>query len=127
VPPPGRQHCRDLACRSRVRKENTAEDVLHDMGAISMMSSDSQAMGRVGEVILRTWQTAHKMKQQRDHLTDPQGSASERHDNFRVKRYISKCTINPAWPASRTRSGSIEVGKWADGVAARVFLASNRL
>ena len=107
----------DLAfAESRIRKETSAaEDVLHDMGAISMMSSDSQAMGRVGEVILRTWQTAHKMKQQRGHLTDPQGSASDRHDNFRVKRYISKYTINPAIAHGISHEvGSVEVGKWAD-------------
>ncbi len=114
----------DLAfAESRIRKETiAAEDVLHDMGAISMMSSDSQAMGRVGEVILRTWQTAHKMKQQRGHLTDPQGSASasDRHDNFRVKRYISKYTINPALAHGISHEvGSIEVGKWADLVVWR--------
>ena len=112
----------DLAfAESRIRKETiAAEDVLHDMGAISMMSSDSQAMGRVGEVILRTWQTAHKMKQQRGHLTDPQGGASDRHDNFRVKRYISKYTINPALAHGISHEvGSIEVGKWADLVVWR--------
>ncbi len=112
----------DLAfAESPIRKETiAAEDVLHDMGAISMMSSDSQAMGRVGEVILRTWQTAHKMKQQRGHLTDPQDSASERHDNFRVKRYISKYTINPAIAHGISHEiGSVEVGKWADLVVWR--------
>ena len=78
---------------SRIRRETiAAEDILHDMGAFSMLSSDSQAMGRVGEVIMRTWQTAHKMKLQRGPL--PQDSAA--HDNFRVKRYIAKYTINPA-------------------------------
>src|SRR6202007_731579 len=80
----------DLAfAESRIRRETiAAEDILHDMGAISMMSSDSQAMGRVGEVIIRTWQTAHKMKQQRGALPgDP-----ERNDNARVKRYIAKYT-----------------------------------
>src|SRR5437868_4690957 len=84
----------DLAfAESRIRKETiAAEDVLHDLGAISMMSSDSQAMGRVGEVILRTWQTAHKMKMQRGTLSGD----SERNDNFRAKRYIAKYTINPA-------------------------------
>ena len=84
----------DLAfAESRIRRETiAAEDVLHDLGAISMMSSDSQAMGRVGEVIIRTWQTAHKMKGQRGTL--PEDSA--RNDNFRVKRYIAKYTINPA-------------------------------
>ncbi|MGJ8868837.1 amidohydrolase family protein, partial [Salmonella enterica] len=69
-----------------------AEDILHDLGAISMMSSDSQAMGRVGEVILRTWQTAHKMKVQRGSLTGD----TARNDNTRIKRYVAKYTINPA-------------------------------
>src|SRR5512134_2387857 len=84
----------DLAfAESRIRKETiAAEDILHDLGALSMMSSDSQAMGRVGEVVLRTWQTAHKMKLQRGSL---RGDAAT-HDNARVKRYISKYTINPA-------------------------------
>jgi len=103
----------DLAfAESRIRKETiAAEDVLHDMGAISMMSSDSQAMGRVGEVIIRTWQTAHKMKAQRGSL--PEDSA--RNDNFRVKRYIAKYTINPAIAHGISHEvGSIEVGKWAD-------------
>ena len=103
----------DLAfAESRIRKETiAAEDVLHDLGAISMMSSDSQAMGRVGEVIIRTWQAAHKMKQQRGTLD---GDTS-RHDNFRVKRYISKYTINPAIAHGISHEvGSIEVGKWAD-------------
>lgn len=103
----------DLAfAESRIRKETiAAEDILHDLGAISMMSSDSQAMGRVGEVIIRTWQTAHKMKQQRGSL--PGDSA--RHDNFRVKRYIAKYTINPAIAQGISHEvGSIEVGKWAD-------------
>ncbi|MBC7547658.1 MAG: urease subunit alpha [Polaromonas sp.] len=112
----------DLAfAESRIRKETiAAEDVLHDMGAISMMSSDSQAMGRVGEVILRTWQTAHKMKQQRGHLVDPYGVATERNDNFRVKRYISKYTINPAIAHGISHEvGSIDVGKWADLVVWR--------
>lgn len=105
----------DLAfAESRIRKETiAAEDILHDIGAISMFSSDSQAMGRVGEVILRTWQTAHKMKQQRGQL---QGD-SHRHDNFRVKRYIAKYTINPAIAHGISHEvGSIEVGKWADFV-----------
>ena len=75
------------------RETIAAEDVLHDLGAISMMSSDSQAMGRVGEVILRTWQTAHKMKVQRGKLRRRPGA---RNDNYRVKRYIAKYTINPA-------------------------------
>ena len=118
----------DLAfAESRIRKETiAAEDVLHDLGAISMMSSDSQAMGRVGEVIIRTWQTAHKMKQQRGHLLPPPplgegwggGSPIEhtpRNDNFRAKRYISKYTINPAIAHGISHEvGSIEVGKWAD-------------
>ena len=103
----------DLAfAESRIRKETiAAEDILHDLGAISMMSSDSQAMGRVGEVIIRTWQTAHKMKQQRGSL--PGDGA--RHDNFRVKRYIAKYTINPALTHGIAHEvGSIEPGKWAD-------------
>ncbi|QJC55423.1 Urease subunit alpha 1 [Polaromonas vacuolata] len=103
----------DLAfAESRIRKETiAAEDVLHDMGAISMISSDSQAMGRVGEVIIRCWQTAHKMKQQRGKLEGD----SERHDNFRIKRYISKYTINPAIAHGISHEvGSIAVGKWAD-------------
>ena len=103
----------DLAfAESRIRKETiAAEDVLHDLGAISMMSSDSQAMGRVGEVILRTWQTAHKMKGQRGSL--PQDNA--RNDNFRVKRYVAKYTVNPAIAHGISHEvGSIELGKWAD-------------
>jgi urease subunit alpha len=103
----------DLAfAESRIRRETiAAEDVLHDLGAISMMSSDSQAMGRVGEVIIRTWQTAHKMKAQRGALTGD----SERNDNTRVKRYIAKYTINPAIANGISHEvGSIEVGKWAD-------------
>jgi urease subunit alpha len=103
----------DLAfAESRIRKETiAAEDVLHDLGAISMMSSDSQAMGRVGEVIIRTWQAAHKMKQQRGKLEGD----TDRNDNFRVKRYISKYTINPAIAHGISHAvGSIEVGKWAD-------------
>jgi urease subunit alpha len=103
----------DLAfAESRIRRETiAAEDVLHDLGAISMMSSDSQAMGRVGEVIIRTWQTAHKMKAQRGTLPGD----SERHDNARVKRYVAKYTINPAIANGIGHEvGSIEVGKWAD-------------
>ena len=103
----------DLAfAESRIRRETiAAEDVLHDLGAISMMSSDSQAMGRVGEVIIRTWQTAHKMKAQRGTL--PGDNA--RHDNFRVKRYVAKYTINPALANGIAHEvGSVEVGKWAD-------------
>jgi urease subunit alpha len=103
----------DLAfAESRIRKETiAAEDILHDLGAISMFSSDSQAMGRVGEVILRTWQTAHKMKVQRGKLSED----SERHDNFRAKRYVAKYTINPAISHGISHEvGSIEPGKWAD-------------
>jgi urease subunit alpha len=103
----------DLAfAESRIRKETiAAEDILHDLGAISMFSSDSQAMGRVGEVILRCWQTAHKMKLQRGKLPGD----SERHDNFRAKRYIAKYTINPAIAHGISHEvGSIEAGKWAD-------------
>jgi len=100
---------------SRIRRETiAAEDILHDLGAISMMSSDSQAMGRVGEVILRTWQTAHKMKLQRGALpAEAQGLA--RADNARVKRYVAKYTINPAITHGISHEvGSIEVGKLAD-------------
>jgi urease subunit alpha len=102
---------------SRIRRETiAAEDILHDLGALSMMSSDSQAMGRVGEVIIRTWQTAHKMKVQRGHLAPP--GASEQataNDNFRVKRYLAKYTINPAITHGISHLvGSIEVGKLAD-------------
>jgi urease subunit alpha len=112
----------DLAfAESRIRKETiAAEDVLHDLGAISMMSSDSQAMGRVGEVVLRTWQTAHKMKGQRGWLVPPSSHTEpvaglQRNDNFRVKRYIAKYTINPAIAHGISHEvGSIEVGKWAD-------------
>ncbi|MBB3219368.1 urease subunit alpha [Massilia umbonata] len=97
---------------SRIRRETiAAEDILHDIGAISMMSSDSQAMGRVGEVVLRTWQTAHKMKVQRGALPED----SSRNDNFRVKRYIAKYTINPAITHGVSHVvGSLEVGKIAD-------------
>lgn len=103
----------DLAfAESRIRRETiAAEDVLHDLGAISMMSSDSQAMGRVGEVIIRTWQAAHKMKAQRG----PLPGDSERNDNTRAKRYIAKYTINPALANGIAHEvGSVEVGKWAD-------------
>jgi urease subunit alpha len=103
----------DLAfAESRIRKETiAAEDILHDLGAISMFSSDSQAMGRVGEVIIRTWQTAHKMKQQRGKLP----LDTDRHDNFRAKRYLAKYTINPAIAHGIAHEvGSIEIGKWAD-------------
>jgi len=97
---------------SRIRRETiAAEDILHDMGVFSMMSSDSQAMGRVGEVIIRTWQAAHKMKLQRGTL--PEDNA--RHDNFRIKRYIAKYTINPALTHGIAHTvGSVEVGKLAD-------------
>ena len=97
---------------SRIRKETiAAEDILHDIGALSMMSSDSQAMVRVGEVIIRTWQTAHKMKQQRGALPGDSG----RHDNARVKRYIAKYTINPAIAQGFAHEiGSVEEGKLAD-------------
>ena len=111
----------DLAfAESRIRKETiAAEDILHDLGAISMFSSDSQAMGRVGEVIMRCWQTAHKMKQQRGKLPafGPDGLVgdSDRHDNGRVKRYVAKLAINPAIAHGISHEvGSIEVGKWAD-------------
>jgi urease subunit alpha len=103
----------DLAfAESRIRKETiAAEDILHDLGAISMFSSDSQAMGRVGEVIIRCWQTAHKMKQQRGKLPGD----TERNDNFRAKRYIAKLCINPAISHGISHEvGSIEPGKFAD-------------
>jgi urease subunit alpha len=97
---------------SRIRKETiAAEDILHDLGAISMMSSDSQAMGRVGEVIIRTWQAAHKMKRQRGRLPGETGD----NDNLRVRRYIAKYTINPAIAQGiASHVGSIAVGKLAD-------------
>ena len=111
----------DIAfAESRIRRETiAAEDILHDIGAISMMSSDSQAMGRVGEVILRTWQSAHKMKVQRGRLAPDDGAigaqADSRNDNFRVRRYIAKYTINPAITHGISHVvGSIEVGKIAD-------------
>jgi urease subunit alpha len=103
----------DIAfAESRIRRETiAAEDILHDLGAISMMSSDSQAMGRVGEVIMRTWQTAHKMKVQRGALKED----SNRNDNFRAKRYVAKYTINPAITHGVSHLvGSIETGKLAD-------------
>ncbi len=103
----------DIAfAESRIRKETiAAEDILHDMGALSIMASDSQAMGRVGEVIIRTFQTAHKMKQQRGKLSEDTANA----DNFRVKRYIAKVTINPAIAHGLSAHiGSVEVGKLAD-------------
>src|SRR5246127_4028188 len=97
---------------SRIRRETiAAEDILHDLGAFSMMSSDSQAMGRVGEVIIRTWQTADKMKRQRGRLPED----NDRSDNFRVKRYIAKYTINPALTHGLSEHvGSVEAGKLAD-------------
>jgi urease subunit alpha len=97
---------------SRIRKETiAAEDILHDMGALSIMSSDSQAMGRVGEVVIRTWQTADKMKKQFGQLSEEKGS----NDNFRARRYIAKYTINPAVAQGISAYvGSIEVGKLAD-------------
>ncbi|MBL8893648.1 MAG: urease subunit alpha [Rhizobiales bacterium] len=103
----------DIAfAESRIRKETiAAEDILHDIGAFSMISSDSQAMGRVGEVIIRTWQTAHKMKVQRGRLPEEQGD----NDNFRVKRYVAKYTINPAIAHGiSAHVGSVEPGKRAD-------------
>ena len=98
---------------SRIRPETiAAEDILHDMGVFSMMSSDSQAMGRVSEVITRTWQTAHKMKVQRGALPEDEGKDN---DNFRVKRFVSKYTINPAISHGISEYvGSLEVGKLAD-------------
>ena len=97
---------------SRIRKETiAAEDILHDIGAFSMIASDSQAMGRVGEVVIRTWQTAHKMKRQRGRLPEEKGD----NDNFRVRRYIAKYTINPAIAHGIAgHVGSVEVGKLAD-------------
>ena len=97
---------------SRIRRETiAAEDILHDLGAFSMISSDSQAMGRVGEVITRTWQTADKMKKQRGPLLED----APGNDNFRAKRYIAKYTINPAITHGVSHEvGSVEVGKWAD-------------
>jgi len=97
---------------SRIRRETiAAEDILHDLGVFSMMSSDSQAMGRIGETTLRCWQTAHKMKVQRGPLPED----SERNDNFRVKRYVAKYTINPALTHGFAHEiGSIQVGKRAD-------------
>ena len=97
---------------SRIRRETiAAEDILHDLGAFSMISSDSQAMGRVGEVVIRTWQTAHKMRLQRGSLREDPAH----HDNFRIKRYIAKYTINPAITHGIAHEvGSLEVGKLAD-------------
>lgn len=112
----------DIAfAESRIRRETiAAEDILHDMGAFSMIASDSQAMGRVGEVILRTWQTAHKMRQQRGSLSSPGCSDPAEHDNARIKRYIAKYTINPALTHGIAHEvGSIEIGKLADLVVWR--------
>jgi urease subunit alpha len=97
---------------SRIRKETiAAEDILHDMGALSIMSSDSQAMGRVGEVVIRTWQTADKMKKQFGRLSEEKGN----NDNFRARRYVAKYTINPAVAQGiSSYVGSIEAGKLAD-------------
>jgi urease subunit alpha len=103
----------DLAfAESRIRKETiAAEDILHDIGALSMMSSDSQAMGRIGEVVIRTWQTADKMKKQRGRMKEEKGD----NDNLRVKRYVAKYTINPAIAHGVSKMiGSIEKGKMAD-------------
>src|SRR2546426_255493 len=103
----------DLAfAESRIRKETiAAEDILHDLGALSMMSSDSQAMGRLGEVIIRTWQTADKMKKQRGRLKEEKGD----NDNARAKRYVAKYTINPAIAQGVSKHiGSVEIGKLAD-------------
>jgi urease len=107
----------DIAfAESRIRAETiAAEDVLHDLGAISMMSSDSQAMGRCGEVILRTWKTASKNKRQRGILSEDRCFSGHEADNFRVKRYIAKYTINPAIAHGMSHViGSVEVGKIAD-------------
>lgn len=104
----------DIAfAESRIRAETIgAEDVLHDMGAISMMSSDSQAMGRCGEVVSRTWNMAHANKERRGYLSEDEGSGT---DNHRVKRYISKYTINPAITQGVSHIvGSVEVGRLAD-------------
>ena len=101
---------------SRIRRETiAAEDILHDLGAFSMISSDSQAMGRVGEVITRTWQTAHKMKVQRGQLAEDKNSDIDGCDNFRARRYIAKYTINPAITHGISDEvGTVEVGKYAD-------------
>jgi urease subunit alpha len=114
LPPPRQARIpEDIAfAESRIRKETiAAEDILHDMGAFSIIASDSQAMGRVGEVIIRTWQTADKMKRQRGALPEETGD----NDNLRVRRYIAKYTINPAIAHGMSKEiGSIEVGKRAD-------------
>ena len=112
---------------SRIRGETiAAEDILHDLGAISMISSDSQAMGRVGEVITRTWQTADKMKKQRGTLPEDAASGGA-HDNFRIKRYIAKYTICPAVAHGISHIvGSIEPGKFADLVLWKPALFGSR-
>src|SRR3989449_572323 len=109
---------------SRIRGETiAAEDILHDLGAISMISSDSQAMGRVGEVIARTWQTAHKMREQRGRLREETGD----NDNLRIRRYVAKYTINPALSHGMAHEiGSVEVGKLADLVLWRPALFGAR-
>ncbi len=107
----------DIAfAESRIRRETiAAEDILHDIGAFSMISSDSQAMGRVGEVIMRTWQTAHKMREQRGSMSEAGFSDPSTSDNARIKRYIAKYTINPAITHGMAKEiGSVEVGKFAD-------------
>ncbi len=112
---------------SRIRPETiAAEDILHDMGALSIISSDSQAMGRVGEVITRTWQTAHKMRQQRGPLPEDAGAARP-HDNFRARPYVAKYTINPARAHGMADEiGSIEIGKLADLVLWKPALFGSR-
>ena len=107
----------DIAfAESRIRRETiAAEDILHDIGAFSMISSDSQAMGRVGEVIMRTWQTAHKMREQRGSMSEAGFSDPSTSDNARIKRYVAKYTINPAITHGMAKEiGSVEVGKFAD-------------
>jgi urease subunit alpha len=112
---------------SRIRPETiAAEDILHDLGALSIISSDSQAMGRVGEVITRTWQTAHKMRQQRGPLPEDAG-AQRPNDNFRARRYVAKYTINPARAHGMAHEiGSIEIGKLADLVLWKPALFGSR-
>ena len=120
-----RQIPEDVAfAESRIRGETiAAEDILHDLGAISIISSDSQAMGRIGEVVCRTWQTAHKMKQQRGGTPGPEGPA----DNGRARRYVAKYTINPAVAHGLSHDvGSVELGKWADLVLWRPALFGAR-
>ena len=111
---------------SRIRGETiAAEDILHDLGAISIMSSDSQAMGRVGEVVTRTWQTAHKMKEQRGALPEDEGSGN---DNERIKRYVAKYTVNPALAHGMAHViGTVEPGKLADLVIWKCALLPHTL